>query len=323
MVDVSLVLVSWNTRKLLEECLLSVNENTRRVRFEIVVVDNASTDGSAAMVRRRFPGVTLIQNHSNLGFAAACNQGILVSRGRYVLLLNTDTILLNDAVGYSVEYADANPTCAVVGCRVRNIDLSVQESTFMYPSLLNLFLEAFYLAKLFPRSRFFGRSRMTWWDREDVHRVEVVTGCFMLIRKRVTREVGLLDERYFMYGEETDFCYRVRRSGLAVMYVPVGEIIHLGGGSSELVRSDMALQLRSSILLFFRNHRRAVFYLAACGLTAAFFFFRSVYWLLTGLLLAHPAHLGTSLTCAHGFVKALRGWKGLAARPDRPVSLPE
>jgi len=252
--DVSIVIVSWNTRDVLRDCLRSVYEQAGNVGFEVIVVDNASTDGSAQMVKRSFPKAKLIANSTNRGFAAGNNQGIAIAKGRYVLLLNSDTIILDKAVAKTVAFADDNPEAAVVGCKILNSDRTLQQSCFMFPSLLNLLLAATYLYKLLPRSRFFGRERMSWWDRNDVREVDVVTGCFMLIRREAIEQVGPMDERFFMYGEETDFCYRFKKAGWKVMFTPAAEIIHLGGQSSKNVREDMLIQLRLSILEFMRKH---------------------------------------------------------------------
>jgi GT2 family glycosyltransferase len=282
--DVSVIVVNWNTRDILRDCLKTVYEQTRGIRFEIVVIDNASSDGSADMVRTEFPQVALIANEDNRGFAAANNQGMAVAQGRYVLLLNSDTLVLDGAIQETVAFADAHPEAAVVGCRVLNRDRSLQPTCFLYPSVLNLFLAATYLSKLFPRSRFFGRERMTWWDRDDVREVDVVTGCFMLVRREAIAQVGVMDDGFFMYGEETDWCYRFRRAGWKLLFTPVGEIIHLGGQSSKRVRSEMIIMLRLSILRFIRKHRGWPVHKMACVLVALFFLLRVPYWGAAGLL---------------------------------------
>jgi len=277
--DTSIVIINWNTRDILRNCLASVYAQTKGVGFEVIVIDNASTDNSTEMVKTEFPKVILLQNDTNRGFAAANNQGIAIARGRYVLLLNSDTVILGEAISRSVQFADAQPEAAVVGCRVLNPDKTLQMTCFMFPSILNMFLSCTYLYKLFPRNKFFGRERMTWWDREDVRQVDVVTGCFMLVRRQAIEEVGVMDERFFMYGEETDWCYRFKQAGWKVVFTPDGEIIHLGGQSSKKVRRDMIIRLRLSILGFIRKHHNRAYHLAACILTAVFFAVRLPGWL--------------------------------------------
>jgi len=281
--DVSIIVVNWNTQDILRDCLRSVYEQGGDVDFEVIVIDNASTDGSVEMVKKDFLQVTLIENSENRGFAAANNQGIAEAQGRYVLLLNSDTVILDKAIEKTVFFADAHLEAAVVGCRVLNHDRTLQPTCFMFPSILNMLLSTTYLYKLFPKSKFFGRERMTWWDRNDTKEVDVVTGCFMLVRQKAIQQVGLMDEQFFMYGEETDWCYRFKQAGWKVMFTPVGDIIHLGGQSSRQKRNEMILQLRCSILLFIKKHKSFLAYALACLLVALFFFLRVPYWLVRAM----------------------------------------
>jgi hypothetical protein len=282
--DVSVIIVNWNTRKILRDCLKSVYEQTKNTDFEVIVIDNASSDNSVEMVKSEFPLVILIENKVNRGFAAANNQGIAIAQGRYVLLLNSDTVVLEKAIEKVVDFADSHPEAAVVGCRVLNPDMSLQPTCFLFPSVLNMILSATYLYKIFPRNKFFGREQMTWWDRNDAREVEVVTGCFMLVRRKAIDLVGMMDERFFMYGEETDWCYRFKQKGWRVLFTPDSEIIHLGGASSKKVRPEMILQLRKGILLFVRKHRPFVIYLLSKFLVVFWFLVRIPYWRVKGLI---------------------------------------
>ncbi len=315
--DLSIIIVNWNTRELLRDCLASVYEQTWPVGLEVIVVDNASSDGSVEMLEAQFPQVTVIANDTNVGFAAANNQGMEIARGRYVLLLNSDTVVLDGAIDKALAYAQRHPEAAVVGCRVLNADRTLQNTCFMYPSVLNMTLAASYLYKLFPRSRFFGRERMTWWPRDDEREVDVVTGCFMMVRREAIEQVGMFDTNYFVYGEETDWCYRFKAAGWKVLFTPEAEIIHLGGASSRKIRPAMILQLRASVLYFMKKHRGRAAYLAALALTALFFAVRAPYWLLRGLLPTANRHLDlqTARTYVSGALKTLRGWRGLAFNP--------
>lgn len=281
--DLSIIIVNWNTQDILRDCLRSIYEQCGEIDLEVIVIDNASTDGSVEMVKKDFPQVTLIENSKNRGFAAANNQGIDISKGRYVLLLNSDTVVLDNAIAKTAAFADSHPKAAIVGCRVLNPDQTLQPTCFMFPSILNMLLSSTYLYKLFPKSKFFGRERMTWWDRNDIREVDVVTGCFMLVRQEAIEQVGTMDEQFFMYGEETDWCYRFKQAGWKVMFTPACEIIHLGGQSSRQQRSKMMLQLRGSILLFIKKHNSFLTYALACLLVALFFFLRVPYWLLRAL----------------------------------------
>lgn len=252
--DVSIVIVNWNTRDILKDCLNSVYEQSQDIKFEVIVIDNNSGDGSAEMVKEEFPQVILIQNKENKGFATANNQGVKVSSGRYILLLNSDTIILDNAIAKVVSFSDDHPDAVVVGCRVLNLDGSIQHTCSMFPSLANKLLFLTFLYRLFPNSRFFGRERMTWWCRDTVMEVDVVTGCFMLVRHDAIRQVGLMDEQFFMYAEEVDWCYRFRQAGWKNLFTPEGEIIHLGGASAAKYGPNRALlKDASTIRLMFKH----------------------------------------------------------------------
>ncbi len=281
--EVSVVVVNWNTQDILRDCLRSIYEQCGEIDLEVIVIDNASTDGSVEMVKKDFPQVTLIENPQNRGFAAANNQGIDISKGRYVLLLNSDTVVLDNAIAETIAFADSHPKAAVVGCRVLNLDQTLQPTCFMFPSILNMLLSSTYLYKLFPKSKFFGRERMTWWSRQDVREVDVVTGCFMLVRRQAIEQVGMMDEKFFMYAEETDWCYRFKQAGWKILFTPCAEIIHLGGQSTAQRSADMIVRLRLSILRFMRKHHGCRVYGIACFLTALFFALRVPFWTFVSL----------------------------------------
>lgn len=307
--DVSIIIVNWNTIDLLRDCLTSVYECAGDVDYEIIVVDNASFDGSVEMVKNNFKDIILIENAENRGFAAANNQGMAVAKGRYVLLLNSDTIVLDNSIANTVRFADENPRTAVTGCQVLNSDGTVQRTCFKFPSILNMLLSSTYLYKLFPKNKFFGREQMTWWDRNDVRQVDVVTGCFMLVRREAIEQVGLMDERFFMYGEETDWCYRFHQKGWKVMFAPVGQIIHFGGQSTAQRPVAMIVQLRLSILKFMKKHYSRPAYLAARLLVALFFAVRLPIWFVKAFI--RPAARGEATikmkAYAAGVVSSLFG----------------
>ncbi len=313
-IDVSVIIVSWNTRDILHDCLESLYAQTRQVAMEVFVIDNASADGTPEMVKRDLPRVHLIENAENRGFAAANNQGMKMAAGRYVLLLNSDTIVLDGAVDKMTAFADRHPDAGVIGCRVLNRDRTLQPTCFMYPSVLNMFLFATCLNKLFPRSRFFGREQMTWWKRDDVREVEVVTGCFMLVRRDAMERVGLMDERFFMYGEETDWCFRFRHAGWKVMFAPDGQIIHLGGASSSQAANEMTLQLKAGVLQFICKHDTRIRYVLSCVLMGAFLALRIPVWAAKAVLSRRDRRGAWSRvsTYARGLGRITRGgWRGL------------
>lgn len=255
-VDVSVVIVSWNTRDLLRACLASIARQPQSVSIEVIVVDNASRDGTPDMVADEFPDVHLIRNELNRGFAAANNQGMRLRRGRYVLLLNPDTIILDRAIAKTKAYADAHPDIGVVGCQVLEDDRRIQRTGFSFPTPWNLFLVNSGLSRCFPRSRLFGQPELGWWDRTTERDVEVVSGMFMLVKQEVINRVGLLDEDYFVYGEEADWCFRIWKAGWRCVFAPVGQIIHLDGGgkSTSQVSIRMFVQLQKSLMIFQRKN---------------------------------------------------------------------
>jgi GT2 family glycosyltransferase len=255
-IDASVVIVSWNTCDILRGCLRSIYQQTREISFEVFVADNNSHDGSADMVRAEFPEVTLIRNSQNRGFAAACNQGMRMASARYMLLLNPDTVILDDAISRCVRYADLNPDVGVVGCQVLEDEHRISPTGFSFPSPLNVFLAQSGLSRIFPRSRPFGRPELGWWDRETERDVDVVTGMFMLVRREAIEQVGLMDESYFVYTEEADWCFRFSQAGWRRVFTPSARIIHLDGGakSTSQVSTKMFVQLQKSTMIYHRKN---------------------------------------------------------------------
>ena len=183
-----------------------------------------------------------------------------------------DTVqLIDDCLSRIVEFGDANPMAGAIGCRVLNPDLTVQYSCLMYPSLINLILHASFLPKLFPRSTFFGRESMTWWNYDSIREVEFVKGCFLMVRRETVRSIGLLDERFFVYAEEADWCYRMKQEGWQILFTPSGEVVHKGAGSTDKAGLAMIWQLWGSVLTFIRKHHTTAYYFACCGVVSIVF----------------------------------------------------
>lgn len=250
----SVIIVNWNARELLRRCLAHLHPAIDGLDAEVFVVDNASQDGSAAMVDEEFPWALLIENQENLGFARANNQAIRLSTGEYILLLNSDTFVRPDTIAQMLSFMQAHPEAGMSGCKLFYADGSLQPSCSNFPTLLTELSGAFYLDRLFPRSRLFGKYLMTYWDYDDVREVDAIIGAFMLIRRRAIDEVGLMDEGFFMYSEEVDWCYRFKQAGWKVYYVPHAEAIHLWGGSSRQLEVKMFVQMYRSRVAFFRKH---------------------------------------------------------------------
>lgn len=258
----SISIVNWNTCELLKNCIESIYKETSNIQFEIILIDNASSDDSVEMVKSDFPGIILIENSRNRGFAAANNQGIRISTGRYVLLLNSDTIVCDNAIEETVQYADKHPEAAVVGCQVWESADTIQMTCFRFPSVANLFLSSFGLATVFKRNRILGREWMLWWKRDSEREIDLVSGMFMLVRREAIEQVGILDERFFMYCEEVDWCYRFRKAGWRILFWPGAKIIHVAGGScsSNQVMLKMFVQKQKSLLIFLKKHRSRLSY---------------------------------------------------------------
>lgn len=255
--DVSVIIVSYNTRELTLECLRSVYAQTRDVTFEVFVVDNASADGSAAAIAAEFPQVHLIANADNRGFAAANNQALRLARGRYFLLLNPDTLVLENAIGKMTAYMDAHPDVGIAGCQVLIDEHTVQQTCFRFPNPWLHLLRATGLPALFPRSAVLNPDRYGGWQRDSERDVEVVSGMFLMVRRKAVEQIGLMDEDYFVYAEEADWCFRFRRHGWCCRFTPVARIIHRDGGShsTRQVSAQMFVQQQKSVLIFHRKNR--------------------------------------------------------------------
>lgn len=238
----SIVIAHWNARSLLENCLNSLLTNRPACPLEVIVVDNGSTDGSAQLVRQKFPAVVLVQNEVNQGYTVASNQGIKVSSFKYVLLLNSDTLVPQGALDHLVSYLETHRDVAIVGCRLRLANGSTQHSCFKFFSLGNRLLHALGVHHLLPDQ--VGKARVVYLDYDSEHDVDWLMGTCMLVRRTAIDQVGLLDERSFMGGGDQDWCMRFRRSGWRVAYTPHAEVIHYHGKSSFDYEGDDAEEHR-------------------------------------------------------------------------------
>lgn len=249
--DLLVIVVNWNTRDLLAQCLESVYANPPDCDYEVLVVDNGSTDGSPAVIRERFPNVRLIGNSANVGFARANNQGIRASSGRSVLLLNSDTIVQSGALAQMVACMDSNPQAGLLGANILNPDGTPQRCYGKFPSVVSEAAYAWGLENRFPfKYRFGGTGTI----RDEFVETDWVLGAAMLVRRQVLDQVGLLDESYFMYSEEIDLAYRIKKAGWKVCVLRDAEIIHLGGQSTKQVPAEMKAQLFRSKVKYFRKH---------------------------------------------------------------------
>lgn len=272
--DISIVIVNWNTRDLLHDCLETVFAGLGALSAEVIVVDNASGDESVAMMAAQFPSVQVIASPQNVGFAAGNNLGFARATGRYILLLNTDTLVLGDVLPAMAAFMDANPQVGVMGPRVLNTDRSTQNSATGYPSLGRLALQTLGL----DRFAAFDSYRMTRWDRRDQRAVQVISGCAMMVRAAAMRAVGPLDSDFFFFGEETDWCRRFAMGGWQIMFAPVGEIVHFGGGSVRKLHHTRDIMLTEGTVRLHRKHGGLLAGLACYGVLFAFNLSRALLW---------------------------------------------
>lgn len=254
--DLSIAVVSWNTRDLLDGCLESVFETTFGVEFEVIAVDNASSDGSAEMVREKYPQVRLIENSDNVGFAAANNQAYAASDSKFFLLLNPDTILHEAALHKLLSSLDEYADCALAAPQLVWGDGCVQESVGHFPSLASELFDALYLTRVLRRRR----ASCLYVPQADGSRVIdwACGACLLLRRDALGNSRSVLDDRYFMFSEETDLCRTLRSRGWGIRYEPSAVVTHLGSGSTSQVRREMFIWLYQSKFLYFRKHHGRV-----------------------------------------------------------------
>lgn len=250
----SIIIVSFNAEKLLKECLESLYQETQETSFDVWVVDNNSRDESVRMIRENFPEVNLIENEDNVGFSKANNQAVVRSTSDYVLLLNPDTVVRDRAIDKMVAFIDTHPDVGISGCRVLNEDGSLQPACRRsVPTPKVAFYHLSGLSRLFPNNRTVAKYNLTYLDPDQPHEVDAVSGAFLLIRKAVVDQIGVLDEDFFIYGEDVDWCIRAKNAGWKLMYYPDAEILHYQGGCSANSRKT-SYEFYRAMVLFHRKH---------------------------------------------------------------------
>lgn len=264
--DLSISIVSWNTRDLLDRCLESIYKSASAIDFEVTVVDNTSSDGSVDMVRQKYPDVRVISNSENVGFARANNQAYAMSSGKYFLLLNPDTLVLGDALNRLIDFAENHAMAGAVGPLVRNEDGSLQYTWAKFPTMLSEVIG-------YHDRRVIGMARPPS-DVDEARSlapfcVDWVGGCCLLIKREVVEQIGLMDESLFMYCEETDWCLRLHKAGWQVWVEPSAEIMHYGGRSSAQISQKCEQTLRRSKTSYFRKHNGPVQACVLAGLLAS------------------------------------------------------
>ena len=252
--DISVVIVAWNARHYLELCLESLEKAPPRRTMEVLVVDNASADGTSEMVEARFPWVNLIKSAENLGFSRGNNVAIRQAQGRYIALVNPDVIVLPGCLDALADFLDQNPKVGDAGPRVFNPDMTQQSTCRRFPSLWNNFCMATGLAARFKHSRFFAGEHMLYFAHDRTMPVDVLVGCFSMIRRETFDAVGLLDEKLFMYGDDMDWCRRCWKAGWQVVFYPGARAIHDKGKTTAPYPVRFALAQQRSVFYYWYKH---------------------------------------------------------------------
>lgn len=255
--DLSILIVNYNTCQLTVDCLRSVFSSKTEYDYEVVVIDNHSKDKSVETIRELFPQVRLIVNGENTGFAKANNQGMAISKGRYILLLNSDTVVLKDTLQTMVAFMDNNPMTGASGCKVILPDGSLDKACKRgFPTPSASFYYAFGFSKLFPDKPRFNQYQLGYLDPDQEYPVDCLVGAFMLVRRETIEQIGGLDEAFFMYGEDIDWCYRIKEAGWGIHYYPRTQIIHYKGGSARRRPVKIIYEFHRAMILFHRKHYR-------------------------------------------------------------------
>src|SRR5271165_2289293 len=251
---VSVIIVSWNARDYLMQCLASVSAEACRYPTEIIVFDNASSDGSADAVAARYPNVRLIRNTENLGFAKANNIAVSASTGRYLCFVNSDVKLLPHSISGLVDFCEAHANVGMAGPRIVGGDGKLQRSCRGFPTVWNMFCRALALDTLFPRNKAFTGYKLYHWPQDSPRPVDILNGCFWLVRREALNQVGPLDEEFFMYAEDMDWCKRFWTQGWQVFFVPSAEANHCGGASTSNSALRFYIEMQKANLKYWVKH---------------------------------------------------------------------
>lgn len=254
-VDLSIIIVNYNVKEFLQNLISSVLKAGQKIKYEIIIVDNASDDGSVEFLREKFPDIKLIINEKNLGFSKANNAGLSIAKGKYILLLNPDTIVQEDTFERMIDFFEQSPDAGMVGCKILNPDGTLQLSCRRsFPGPWTSFCKVTGLSNLFPNNKLFARYNLTYLDENQTYEVDAISGSFMMIKRETYEKVGNLDEQFFMYGEDLDWCYRVQKEGYKVYYVHDTQIIHYKGESTKRSSIDETKIFYNAMHLFVKKH---------------------------------------------------------------------
>lgn len=253
--NLSIIIVNYNVKHFLKNLIDSILKSINKIKFEIIVVDNASTDGSVEEIKSSFPFIKLIENKINVGFGAANNQALKISKGDFIVLINPDAIVKTSTFNILLEFFSTHPEAGMVGCKVLNPDGSLQLACRRsFPGVWTSFTKVTGLSTLFPKSKLFAKYNLTYLDENEINEVDAVSGAFMMFHREVYEKIGGFDTAFFMYGEDLDLCYRTQQAGYKVYYVPTTEIIHYKGESTKRSSIDETILFYDAMKIFVRKH---------------------------------------------------------------------
>jgi len=261
--DLSIIIVSWNVKDLLRKCLESIYRETKNLKFEVFVVDNYSQDKTVEMIKTDFPQINLIANQENVGFASACNQAIREAKGDFVLLLNPDTEILENALKKMVNFMRIHSDAGVASCQILNPDKSLQPSVRRFPTFSSMSLIMLKIHHLFPKLNSIKYYLASDFDYSKAQEVDQVMGAFFLIRYDVIKKVGLLDKNFYIWFEEVDYCQRLKKHGWKIYYMPEAKIIHYFAQSFQQVTGfKKQLIFNRSLIFYFKKHKPFIDYIS-------------------------------------------------------------
>ena len=262
--ELSIIIVNYNVKEFLQNLLHSIEKASLNISHEIIIVDNASDDGSVELIRDKFPSVKLIANTENLGFGKANNQALEIAKGKYLLLINPDTIISEDTFDKMIRFFEDNAEAGLAGCKILNPDGTLQLACRRsFPGPWTSFCKVTGLSNLFPKSKLFARYNLTYLDEDQTYEVDAISGSFMMMKKETYNKVGGFDEEFFMYGEDLDLCYRIQQEGFKVYYVHTTQIIHYKGESTKRSRLDETKVFYDAMHLFVKKHFSSSFLVEA------------------------------------------------------------
>ena len=313
--ELSIIIINYNVKEFLQNLIHSLQKAALKINHEIIVVDNASDDGSVEFIREKFPYIKLIVNQTNLGFSSANNIALQAAKGKFLLLINPDTIVSEDTITKMIEFFDRYPDAGLAGCKILNPDGSLQLACRRsFPGPWTSFCKVTGLSTLFPKSRLFARYNLTYLDENSTYEVDAISGSFMMLKKEVYEKVGGFDEQFFMYGEDLDLCYRIQKNGYKVYYYAGTQIIHYKGESTKRSGLDETKYFYNAMNLFVKKHLSSfylveIILLSAIGFRKFFTFLGKWKLIFTGIIL-DIIFFNLSLISAEKLYLKFSNWEG-------------